>query len=94
MAIIKHVNAISLAKYSTLFFALFALLLGLLLILIIGTFTPEPLQNTEMTAPSAGDVVILTIIGGVFGFVFGTLGAIIYNALSFLLGGVEIELER
>jgi hypothetical protein len=40
----------------------------------------------------AGAVVALPIFYGVLGFVFGALGAAIYNLAARLVGGIEIEL--
>jgi hypothetical protein len=41
-----------------------------------------------------GSVVFLPIFYGILGFVFGLIGALFYNGIARLIGGVEIELEE
>lgn len=39
-------------------------------------------------------MIILPIVYGILGFIFGAIGAFIYNVLAGMIGGVEIEVEN
>ena len=41
-----------------------------------------------------GSIVLLPIFYGILGFVFGLIGALLYNGIAHLLGGIEIKLEE
>lgn len=36
----------------------------------------------------------MPLIGGVYGFVIGTVGAFLYNTVARWTGGIEVELEK
>jgi hypothetical protein len=40
-----------------------------------------------------GAVVLMPLVYGFFGLVFGALGAFVYNLVSGFAGGLELELE-
>ena len=40
-----------------------------------------------------GAVIVLPIVYGVMGFVMGIVGALIYNLVAGLFGGIEIEVD-
>jgi len=72
------------------FFAIFAL---------VGVFT----QSASENAGAAGAVaigggmllmaVLIPVMYGVFGFVFGALSAALYNVIARWIGGIEVEVE-
>ncbi len=41
----------------------------------------------------AGAVVLLPLLYGAMGFVFGTLGAVVYNWSATFTGGIEVEVH-
>jgi hypothetical protein len=41
-----------------------------------------------------GSVIFLLIFYGILGFVFGLIGALLYNGIARLDGGIEIEFEE
>jgi hypothetical protein len=41
-----------------------------------------------------GAVIFLPIFYGILGFIFGLIGALLYNGIARLIGGIEIELEE
>ncbi len=38
-------------------------------------------------------MIILPIVYAVFGFIFGAIGALVYNVVAGAVGGIEIEVE-
>ncbi len=54
-----------------------------------GNATVMPL----MFGMGIGAIVFVPVIYGVMGFVFGALGALVYNLLAKPLGGFELEFE-
>jgi hypothetical protein len=64
-------------------------LLGLVFVpifLIASMFTPR------QQGMGPGFALVLPILYGVFGFLFTALGCAIYNLVSGLVGGIEVEL--
>ena len=68
------------------FFLLFAVLSAL-----------APMQNkpwgTLGAVGMAATAILLPVFYGVFGFIAGAVGALIYNLLAKWLGGIQIELQ-
>ena len=71
------------------FFGLFAL---------IGAFA----QSGSKEAGAAGAIaaggmllmgILMPVIYGIFGFVFGALSALLYNVIARWIGGIEVEVE-
>ena len=101
---IRRFGVISVAKMYSLLMFIFGLIIGViygLLFIIFGAamsmFAPS---NTDATAGGISSVVvgILFMIGvplfyGVIGFVAGAIGALIYNGVAGIVGGVKLELE-
>ena len=50
-------------------------------------------QRVGMMAFGAGFAVFVPIIYAAMGFVFGALGALIYNVVAKWVGGIEVEVE-
>jgi hypothetical protein len=53
---------------------------------------PQP-QRVGMMAFGAGFAFLFPIFYAVFGFVFGVIGAFIYNLVAKWIGGIEVEVE-
>ncbi|RME53346.1 hypothetical protein D6783_02185 [Candidatus Woesearchaeota archaeon] len=103
MAILRRVNPMSLAKYTTVFFALFGLVSAIFLIYLAASiggsveegaralgegYTTSILEDFNYSA-----LIIMPVLGGVIGFLTGAIVGVVYNGLSFLFGGLEIELD-
>jgi len=41
-----------------------------------------------------GAIIIFPIFYGVMGFISGLIGALLYNGLAGMIGGIELELEQ
>ena len=96
MHAIKSVGVLSVAKmmgamYAIvgLFFLPFALLMGL-----VASMAPHQ-QNQNPFGPIFGLIfgIFAPIVYGVLGFIFGALGAFLYNLLARWLGGIEVRVE-
>lgn len=95
MYIVKKIESRTLAKYSALISALIALipatvslLIGLLAIIFDGGG-----YGYFNFIPFVWGVVV-PIMAGIIGYIYGLVFAIIYNKLSVYYGGIEIELEK
>jgi glycopeptide antibiotics resistance protein len=52
-----------------------------------------PEQRVGMMAFGAGFALFVPVIYAAMGFVFGALGALIYNLIAKWIGGIEVEVE-
>jgi len=67
---------------------------------LAGAFAQQAHQAQGSAAPAAiatgvmiGFGIMMPIIYGVMGFVFGVIGAAIYNLIASWIGGIEVEVE-
>lgn len=100
---IKKLGVLSVAKiYAVIMFVimlLFSVPLGLFMI-VMGLMGAGMAGRDGFAVGGTGVVVgILYMIGipiiyGIFGFIFGAIGALIYNIFAGMVGGVEIEVEN
>jgi hypothetical protein len=91
---IKSVNPLQLGKM----FAVLYGLMGLLLmpIFLVMTAFSSHLANSQrvgMLALGTGFAICAPFIYAVMGFIFGALGALLYNVAAKWLGGIEVEVE-
>lgn len=93
MKTIKKLGVMSVAKLQAAIGAVLGIFIGLIFA-IIGTAT----KLTGQPAPFAGlgffAIIVFPIIYGIGGFVFGAIGAWLYNIFAKWFGGIEIELEK
>jgi hypothetical protein len=52
-----------------------------------------PEQRVGMMAFGMGFALLMPVIYAVMGFVFGVLGAWVYNVIAKWIGGIEVEVE-
>jgi len=52
-----------------------------------------PLQAGKMGGLMIGMGVFMPIIYGAMGFIFGVIGAALYNLVARWIGGIEVEVE-
>ncbi len=99
---IRRFGVISLAKMYGLLMFIFGLIIGIiygLFFIIFGAaMSAAGGSNAAMGGASTVVIGIAAIIGipilyGVLGFIMGTIGALVYNALSGIIGGVKFDLE-
>jgi len=88
---IKQFGIVSVGK----FFAIFGLVWGFLMGFVVAVSSMGSVMGTHALGFAGGLVApcIMTIIGGVIGFIGGAVVAIIYNLVVEATGGVEMDLE-
>ena len=100
---IRRFGVISVAKMYALLMLIFGLIFGVLygLVFIIFGATMSALGGgNQATVSGVSSVVIgivmmigIPLMYGVIGFIMGAIGALIYNVLAGVIGGVKFELE-
>lgn len=99
--VVKRVGVFSYAKIMAITMAAMGLFIGVIYGLIFMIFGAAMMSGGRETAGAGvGGVVVglLMMVGfpifyGFIGFVFGALGALIYNVSAGFVGGIELELE-
>ena len=59
-----------------------------------GAANSQPFDAFARLLFDVGSVFFLPIFYGILGFVFGSIGALLYNGIARLIRGIEIELEE
>ena len=99
---IRRFGVISVAKMYGLLMFIFGVIIGIiygLIIMLLGaTMSAAAGRNGAMGGVSSvvmglGMMIGIPIFYGIIGFVMGAIGALVYNALSGIIGGVKFELE-
>jgi hypothetical protein len=95
MHIVKSVGVLSVAKIMGLIYACIGLIFAPLFLLMgaVGSFAGQ-----SNTFPFAGifsvvGAIVLPVIYGLFGFIAGAIGALLYNLFANSVGGFELQLE-
>ena len=95
--VLKSVGVLSAAKIVGLMYAILGLIMGLFFAAI---FSMIPMTDANPDMPTwlapmfgTGAILIMPIFYGCMGFVGGAIAAAIYNALSGMMGGLELRLE-
>ena len=95
---VKRVGPWSVAKVFGTMYAAMGLIFGALFagIAILGGSLAQ--WNGDESAPSgalfgAGAIVLLPVLYGILGVVFGALSAWLYNVFAGIVGGIEVQLE-
>jgi hypothetical protein len=91
---IKRIAPLQLGKMLAILYGIMGLLFipFFLLIAVFGSRMPGQ-QRVGFMALGAGFAVFLPLIYAAMGFVFGALGALIYNLVAKWIGGIEVEVE-
>jgi len=101
--VIKRLGIFSVAKIYSVVMAGIGLLIGIPVGLIMIIFGAAMMSSSGRDSAAGGGVGIgigifymigVPILYGVIGFIFGAIGALIYNMASGVIGGVELELEN
>ena len=100
---IRRFGVISLAKMYGLLMFIFGLIIGViygLFFIVFGAAMSAAAGNSNATISGVSSAVMgigfmigVPIFYGILGFVMGAIGALIYNALSGIIGGVKFDLE-
>jgi len=100
---IRRFGVLSVAKMYGLLMFLFGLIFGViygLILIVFGAAISAMGPGRDATAGGVSTVVMgvammigLPLFYGVLGFIMGAIGALIYNAVAGIIGGVKFELE-
>ena len=100
---IRRFGVISVAKMYGLLMFIFGIIIGViygLILIVFGAAMSAMGPGREAAAGGVSTVVmgVAMMIGvplfyGVLGFIMGAIGALIYNAVAGIIGGVKFELE-
>jgi len=100
---IRKLGVLSVAKIYAVMMLVISLLISIpygLFIMIFGAAMMGSGGQSGLAAGGGGIVIGLLVMVGlpimyaVLGFVFGAIGALVYNIFSGLVGGIEIEVEN
>ena len=97
--VLKSIGVMSAAKIVAVMYAVMGLIGGLMFAAIL-SMMPFAMEGPEAPpswlAPmfGVGSILIMPIVYGVIGFCVGAIGAVIYNGLAGVIGGVELRLEQ
>jgi hypothetical protein len=97
--VVKRVGPLSAAKIAAIIYAIFGLVFGGLFSLfgmagaLAGGVEDAPLGAGVMGMLGVGAIVILPIFYACLGFVGTLIGALLYNMVSSMVGGVEVDLQ-
>jgi hypothetical protein len=97
---LKRIAPLQLGVVAGVFYALFSLIFipFFLLMALAGAFAPKSDSGSDLAA-GVGIVfgffllLLAPIMYGILGFIFGALGALVYNLVAKWTGGVEVEVE-
>jgi pilus assembly protein TadC len=91
---IKRIAPLQLAKMLAILYGLMGLIFipFFLLMTLVASQMPAS-QRVGVLALGAGFTIFVPIIYAAIGFVFGALGALIYNLVAKWIGGIEVEVE-
>ena len=94
--VVRRIGALSLAKVSSVLYAILGFIAGVLLALISmlsGAVSDQPAGSVFGAIFGVGAVIFLPILYGLIGFVGSLIMAALYNWVAGMIGGVELEIE-
>lgn len=91
---IKRIAPVQLGKMLAVLYGVMGLVFipFLLFMSIAASQLPES-QRVGMMAFGAGFALLVPLIYAALGFIFGALGALVYNVVAKWIGGIEVEVE-
>ena len=97
MVKIEKIGVASAAKIYGLTLGALGFVIGIFYALFLTAFTG--LFGDEISSFGAGGlgivmVIVFPIMYGIMGFIFGALGAVVYNFVASKIGGLEISLSK
>ena len=96
--VLRRIDPLSAGKFLGVLYALLGLLMGALFTLasLLGAVAAAQRGGNGAAGMllGVGAIVILPVLYGFAGFVGGLIGALLYNVVASLVGGIEIDLER
>jgi hypothetical protein len=100
MPVLKRVGIVSVAKITAVIGIVIGLIMGIIIGLISTLFGsifdmmgPEMMGGAGFGALGLLAIVILPIVYGIGGFIYGAVVAAIYNIIARIIGGIVLEFE-
>jgi hypothetical protein len=98
--VIRRIGVGSVAKIAGLLYAVAGFLIGACFALAAMVGFGVGAANSDESMPlwlaplfGVGAIIVLPILYGLLGAVFASLGAVIYNAVAGMVGGLRVEVE-
>jgi hypothetical protein len=90
---IKSFGVLSIAKFCAVIGLVWGFVMGI--IVAVGVGGSAAMMGAHALGIGAGIVgfILMIIIGGVGGFIWGAVAAVIYNIILGAIGGIEMDLE-
>ena len=91
---IKRISPLQLGKMLALLYGIIGLI-AIPFFLFMATMSAQlpPDQRGPLMAMGAGAALFAPVLYAVVGFIFGIIGAVIYNVVAKWVGGIEVEVE-
>ncbi len=93
MTRIKKIGVMQAAKIQGLFGVILGLIFGLF-VGILGSSFSYMMYGGNSGGFGFFAIIVLPIMYGIFGFIAGAIGALLYNLIAGWIGGLDIELEE
>jgi hypothetical protein len=90
---IKQFGIVSVGKFFAVFGLVWGFFMGIFLAIGIGGMSSAMGAHALGIGAGLFGLIIMTILGGVLGFIGGAIVAIIYNIVLGATGGIEMDLE-
>jgi hypothetical protein len=98
--VVKRIGVGSLAKILAALYAAAGLIIGAIIALVSLVTAGATLAGSDQAMPRAfgalfgvGAVIFLPLLYGCIGAIAGAIGALVYNLVAGMVGGVELEVE-
>lgn len=91
---ITKIGVLSLGKIMGIIYAILGLIFGAIMTLFSLAAGPMMYgQGAEGMLLGAGAIIVLPIFYGILGFLSGIITALVFNAVTGIIGGLELEVE-
>lgn len=91
---LKRIAPLQLGKMLALLYGIMGLIfIPIFLFMSAASSQVSPDQRMGLMAFGAGFALFMPVLYAVIGFIFGVIGALIYNLAAKWVGGIEVEVE-
>ena len=91
---ITKIGVLSLGKIMGIIYAILGLIFGAIMTLFSLAVGPMMYsQGAEGMLFGAGAIIVLPVFYGILGFLSGIITALVFNAVTGIIGGLELEVE-
>ena len=90
---LKKIGVLSLGKIQAIVMAIMGLIMGIMYA-IGGVALSSVFPAIGGAGLAIASIIILPIVYGIFGFIGGVIGALVFNGAVKIIGGLELDLEE